>query len=63
MMMICTLSITVYYPFLDNVSEFYEERFGWSEARAGRVVMIGYLIAGNTYYYESSLLTHFRHCV
>jgi len=46
MMLICTLSLSVYFPFLDNVTKFYEERFGWSEIRAGRVVMIGYVVAG-----------------
>lgn len=29
MMIICTLALAVYQPFLDNVTEFYEERFGW----------------------------------
>lgn len=48
MMIICTLSLAVYYPFLDNVTKFYQERFGWSELRAGRVVMIGYVVAGTS---------------
>ena len=47
MMIICTLALAVYQPFLDNVTEFYEERFGWSTAKAGKVVMIGYVIAGS----------------
>jgi predicted enzyme related to lactoylglutathione lyase len=48
-MIICTLTLAVYVPFLDNVSKFYEERFGWSEKKAGRVVMIGYIVAGMYY--------------
>jgi hypothetical protein len=49
MMIILTLALAVYQPFLDNVDEFYEERFGWSEVKAGRVVMIGYMVAGISY--------------
>jgi nitrate/nitrite transporter NarK len=45
LMLICTLTLAAYVPFLDNVSKFYQERFGWTHNKAGKIVMLGYIIA------------------
>jgi len=43
---ICALMVGSYVPFLDNANKFYHERFGFSVIHAGRIVTIGYIVAG-----------------
>lgn len=49
MSLITTLMLAAYVPFLDNANKFYHERFGFSIMRAGRIVTVGYIVAGIIY--------------
>ena len=46
MSLITTLMLAAYVPFLDNANKFYHERFGFSIMHAGRIVTVGYIVAG-----------------
>lgn len=49
MSLITTLMLAAYVPFLDNANKFYHERFGFSIMHAGRIVTVGYIVAGIIY--------------
>lgn len=57
---ICALMVGSYVPFLDNANKFYHERFGFTVIHAGRIVTIGYIVAGIYGIHKNSiqLLTH-----
>lgn len=46
MVLINSLMVGSYVPFLDNANKFYHERFGFTVTHAGRIVTIGYIVAG-----------------
>lgn len=54
MSLITTLMLAAYVPFLDNANKFYHERFGFSIMRAGRIVTVGYIVAGIIYIHKIS---------
>ena len=46
MSIITTLMLASYVPFLDNANKYYHERFGFSIMHAGRIITVGYIVAG-----------------
>lgn len=40
-----------YVPFLDNANKYYHERFGFSIMHAGRIITVGYIVAGILMFY------------
>ena len=43
LILICTLVLGIYIPFLDDINQFYMDRFGFSSVEAGRLIAIPYL--------------------
>lgn len=46
LILICTLTLGVYIPFLDDANDFYQDKFKFPAVEAGRVLMIPYLVSG-----------------